>query len=64
MFKNRKSKVNIGLVPKDEGGLSGGAEAELHSRAGLIPRRAGQQWTQWGRKKKVISKLGGKGREG
>lgn len=43
MFKNRKNKANIGLVPKDEGGLSGGAEAELHSRARLIPRRAGQQ---------------------
>ena len=53
MFKNRKSKANIGLVHKDEGGLSG--DAELHSRAGLIPRRAGQQWTQWGRKKKELS---------
>lgn len=63
MFKGCKRTVNKGLVPKDEGGLSGGTETELHSRTGLIPRRTGQQWTQWGKKKKVISKLGGTGRE-
>lgn len=33
-FLNNKSKARIGLVPKDEGALSGDTRAELHSRAG------------------------------
>lgn len=33
-FLNHKSKARIGLVPKDEGALSGDTRAELHSKAG------------------------------